>query len=223
MQYLRILIKVILLANVILRVNISSGQIIKMDTNMPAKNNLPKPLAKKVVGYLNAKEAYLFSDDSVLIVYTNGDSIRKQFSEVFKIITEKESVLNEMVDFNSFVDSLETRLRALATQFDLSDYKNFISLKTLEIIDEKYSAIIKSGISEADIFLPLVAFCGTLFADLTNGKWGKEINRRGDQTLIILGGDNKKYDPYFCIRDILVNGHHPYSFQVAIKSQLGLK
>ena len=48
----------------------------------------------------------------------------------------------------------------------------------------------------------------------------RNIRAYGNPVPVIKGADEKTYDPYFSIAEILINGHKPYSFQVAIMSQL---
>lgn len=177
------------------------------------KRNKAKHVAKKLLAYLDASAAFMLANGDV--IYHRQGYYLMNFQEVFALATKRERALTTNHSCEYFLANQALHLAEFSRYFT-SRYD--FSLPSLDKLDKDYARLIKSGVSEADLFLPLVCYVGEVLIRQTNGHW--DVAPSGHNGAAIIGQDGTEYDPYFCIRKILIDSHKPYAIQAAIASQL---
>lgn len=184
-------------------------------------SNKHKAIVPKVLKYLKAEKAFILKKDERTIIFYNDRDVQiVPFAELFNYIIEMDRVFLSDPKPEEIILNVDSNLEKFKKLFQLQDEKFSYSTDILKHLDTIYSKLEGRGVSEAEMFYPLVSYCGELLIRLTKGNWQVGKNNAGKPVPVIKGEDGKEYDPYSSISEILVNGHKPYSFQVAIKSQL---
>ncbi|SCC64303.1 hypothetical protein GA0116948_1295 [Chitinophaga costaii] len=184
-------------------------------------SNKHKAIVPKVLKYLKAEKAFILKKDERTIIFYNDRDVKIiPFAELFNYIIEMDRVFLSDPKPEEVILNVVSNIEKFKKLFRVPDEKFTYSIDVLKHVDKMYSKLESEGVNEAEMFYPLVSYCGELLIRLTKGNWQVGKNNSGKPVPIIKGEDGKVYDPYFSISEILVNGHKPYSFQVAIKSQL---
>lgn len=178
------------------------------------KHRKARPVGKKVLGYLNASAAFMLANGDV--IYYQQDYYQLYFQAFFALATKREGVFTKNHSSEYFLANHQRHL-AEFKQYFASSYD--FSLASLGRIDAACRRLEKSGVSEADLFLPLVCYVAEVLIQQTNGHWSQRALMPA--VAAIEGSDGKLYDPYFCLRKILINTHKPHAIEAAITSQLG--
>ncbi|RZJ94685.1 MAG: hypothetical protein EOO60_02495 [Hymenobacter sp.] len=178
------------------------------------KRQKAKPVAKKILAYLAATEAFILANGDV--IYYQQGYYQINFQAFFALATKREGVFTTNHDKEYFLENHQRHLAEFRRYFT-SNY-NF-SVASLGSIDAACHRLVKSGVSEADLFLPLVCYVAEVIIQQAAGQWSQSRVMPG--AAAIVGGNGKFYDPYFCIRKILMNSHKPHAIESAITLQLG--
>jgi len=173
-----------------------------------------KPVAKKILGYLNASAAFMLANGDV--IYYQQGYYQLDFQAFFALATKRESVFTTNHSREYFLANQQRHL-AEFKQYFAGSYD--FSVASLGRIDAACRRLVKSGVSEADLFLPLVCYVAQVVIQQTNGQWSQRALM--PDVAAIAGSDGKLYDPYFCLRKILINTHKPHAIESAITLQLG--
>lgn len=179
-----------------------------------------KPVAPKLLKYLQAREAYMHRDDGRTIAFYDKEIKLFNIEQIMELSNEKEKVFLAGPNPDSIINNIPALLDEFKNIFRVKDENLGYNEETLRHIDTIYPVLEKTGISEAEMFYPLVAYCGEYLKKAVNGVWEGHKDSTGKQLIIIKGDNSQIYDPYYCINKILTNGHKPYAFEVAIMSQL---
>jgi hypothetical protein len=172
-------------------------------------------LVKKVCRELDAEEVYLFKNGTHLI-FLRDKAYLMTWDEYIAFSKEKEK------DFLSTPDEIMAKKEVhLANFFDFFGRKGLdFSVESIKKVDNKYLKLDKEGISEAEIFLPVVIYVGEVLVHETKGKWTITHDKLNREELAIIDETDKIFDPYYCIKRILSRTHRKYSFYSAIYTQL---
>ncbi|WP_019949747.1 hypothetical protein [Hymenobacter aerophilus] len=148
------------------------------------------------------------------VIYYQQGYYQLDFQAFFTLATNRERVFTTSHGREYF---LAHHARHLAEfQHYFGDAYDF-SVRSLGTIDGACRRLVKSGVSEADLFLPLVCYVAEVLIQQTGGQWSHDADRPDVTT--ITGRDGRPYDPYFCIRKILINQHKPHAIEAAITAQ----
>jgi hypothetical protein len=177
------------------------------------KRHKAKPVAKKVLGYLNASAAFILANGDV--IYYQQGYYQLAFQAFFALVTKREAVFTTTHSSEYFLTNQQRHL-AEFTQYFTGKYD--FSVASLGRLDADCHRLAKAGVSEADLFLPLVCYVAEVIIQQTNGQWGQSAS--SPNAAAIVGHDGKHYDSYFCIRKILINSHKPHAIESAITLQL---
>lgn len=177
------------------------------------KRRKAKPVAKKILTYLNATAAFMLANGDV--IYYQQGYYQVDFQTFFAFVTKRESVFTTKHSKEYFLKNHQRYLADFKQYF--ADSYDF-SVASLGSIDAACRRLEKAGVSEADLFLPLVCYVAEIFIRQINGQWSQSTEVPGAAT--IEGTDGKLYDPYFCIRKILINNHKPHAIESVITFQL---
>jgi hypothetical protein len=178
------------------------------------KRHKAKPVAKKVLGYLNASAAFMLANGDV--IYYQQGYYQLDFQTFFALATKREGVFTTNHSKEYFLANHQRHLAEFKHYF--ADSYDF-SVASLGSIDAACRRLEKSGVSEADLFLPLVCYVAEVVIQQTNGQWSQ--SKVMPDAAAIAGNDGKLYDPYFCLKKILINSYKPHAIEAAITSQLG--
>ncbi len=179
-----------------------------------------KPVAPKLLKYLQAKEAYMHRDDGRTIAFYDNEIKLFNVEQIMELSNEKEKVFLTDPNPDKIINNIPTLLHEFKNIFRVKDEDFGYNEETLKHIDTIYPMLEKAGTSEAEMFYPLVAYCGEYLKKAVNGVWEGDKDSTGQQLIIIKGENGQIYDPYYCINKVLSKGHKPYAFEVAIMSQL---
>lgn len=177
-----------------------------------------KRLGKKALGYLHSEEGYILKNNDVVIKVGTGYQLMPS-SEFIKLLYEREAVFTRNHSLEEILASEKDNLDLFRKFFYKHEYD--FSVESLEFIDRDLIGLQKKGVSEADLFLPIVCYVGGVLLKKTQGRWAFSKGQ-GPQTevIVIIGKNGKVYDPYVCIRKILANGNKNFSLYSAIDIQL---
>lgn len=175
-----------------------------------------KKIAKSVLLRYKAKDGSLLKDGrSVLFFDTYAWLV--PFADLYNDLLKADSVLISPPLPEKIIADKHVYLKAFNDYFGSEGYD--FTLKSLLTIDDQYARLEKEGIREADMFLPIVCYLGEVLSKETNGQWEVKKEKIYEYP-VIQGGDNKAYDPYFCVQRIITGSHKKFSFYSAIESQL---
>jgi hypothetical protein len=177
------------------------------------KRHKAKPVAKKVLAYLNATAAFMLANGDV--IYYRQGYYHLDFQAFFAFVTKRESVFTTPHSQEYFLAN-HSRHLAEFKQYFTSKYD--FSVSSLRSLDAAYRRLEKAGVSEADLFLPLVCYVAEVVMQQVKGQWSQSEEVPG--AAAIVGSDGQRYDPYFCVRKILINRHKPHAIESVIVSQL---
>lgn len=179
-----------------------------------------KPVAPKLLKYLEANEAYMHRDDGRTVAFYENEIKLFNIEQIMELSNEKEKVFLTSPNPDKIINNIPTLLHEFKNIFKVKDKDFGYNEETLKHIDNIYPILEKKGTSEAEMFYPLVAYCGEYLKKAVNGIWEGNKDSTGKQSIIIKGDNGQIYDPYYCINKVLTNGHKPHAFEVAIMSQL---
>ncbi len=177
------------------------------------KRNKAKPVAKKILSYLHASTAFMVANGDV-IYYQQGYYLMN-FQSFFAFVTNRERIFTAKHSYEYF---LAHHARHLAEFHEYFPGPFDESVASLAHLDRACRRLVRAGISEADLFLPLVCYAAQVFIRHSDGQWTPDP--KTPEAATITGCDGKGYDPYFCIRKILVNHHRPNALEAVLTGQL---
>ncbi|NJL76909.1 MAG: hypothetical protein HC892_19700 [Saprospiraceae bacterium] len=136
---------------------------------------------------------------------------------MFNHLIKIDKILLDPPNAQTIINGLERELTLFSKFFSSSHYN--YSIDSVAYLDEDYPLLMEEGISEAEVFLPIVCYIGEVFKKATNGEW--EIKKNKKKEVISIKGENGiYYDPYAPVQKILINAHHSHDFQAVVESQL---
>jgi|GEM_PF-4789215 len=179
-----------------------------------------KPVAPKLLKYLQATEAYMHRGDGRTIAFYDNEIKLFNIEQIMELLNEKEKVFLTDPNPDKIINNISTLLDEFKNIFRVKDEDFGYDEKALKHIDSLYPILEREGVSEAEMFYPLVAYCGEYLKKAVNGIWDRQKDSTGRELIIVKGENGQIYDPYYCINKILSKGYKPYAFEVAITSQL---
>jgi hypothetical protein len=178
------------------------------------------PIAPKIVKYLKAKKGYMNNQDGRTIIFFEDEIRLYNFDEIMRLTDDLDSVFLKELDPDEIIKNISSLITKFKELFRIDDKDFDYTESTLKHVDSIYPVLEKEGISEGEMFHPLVAFCGEFLIKNVHGVWSQTKNEQGRKIIFIKGENGQEYDPYYCINKILSRRHRPYAFEVAITSQL---
>jgi hypothetical protein len=180
------------------------------------KRNKAKPVAKKILSYLHASAAFMLANGDV--IYYQERYFLLDFQSFFAFITARERVFTTA---HSHAYFLVHHPRHLAEFYQYFRGPFDGSVASLTHLDRACRRLVRGGIGEADLFLPLVCYAAEVFMRYSEGQWSADP--KSLEAAAIIGRDGKVYDPYFCIRKILVTTHRPNALESVLLFQVALR
>ena len=117
----------------------------------------PRLFDKKTALQVGAKEVYVLEDKRAILVYETSFFIT-DFLALFNHLIKIDKILLDSPNAQTIINGLEREL-TLFSKFFPNDYYDY-SINSVAHLDKDYPLLMEQGISEAEVFLPIVCYVG---------------------------------------------------------------
>jgi sulfur transfer complex TusBCD TusB component (DsrH family) len=172
-----------------------------------------RALAAKVVKWLKAEDGIILKDDRVLIFEKNGIYLAS-IDEVLDYALTFENILYRDIEATEVIGNIEYNIYMFKQYFHQGGFD--LTIKSITLIDEIYPKLIREGVSESELLLPITTYIGEVIIEEKEYQW-HEINNRA----VLVNKKGSVIDILNIVLGIISSKYKKGMFSVSINYHLG--